>query len=141
MSKMEPDDDTVRHVPRALIIQDEVALNKMLKTMLEQMHMLTFCETQTATALKHYSQIHPDLVMLDIGMPGGWKTLDTIKETKVLFRRPAIIILCDSRDPATRLMGKLRGVEEYLLKSCTREAVQVAVRRAINLDDLDDESR
>jgi DNA-binding response OmpR family regulator len=84
-------------------------------------------------ALETYKEVQPDLVLLDIGLPDmtGWKVLDAIKESKSIFKRPSVIVMTAYGDPANRLMGKLQGVDEYLIKPFTPEEIEHVVRQVL----------
>jgi CheY-like chemotaxis protein len=118
-----------------LIIEDAVELGEMLKVTLEALQLLVVHESHGLKALERYKQIRPDLVLLDIGLPDmtGWKVLDAIKEMKALYKRPAIIVMTAYGDPANRLMGKLQGVEEYLIKPFTTEELRRLVSHVLEL--------
>jgi len=141
----DPEDDTQTrassvktwtHVPRVLIVEDTIELGEVIQTTLQRMHIMAFCETHGLKALKRYEEIQPDLVLLDIGLPDmtGWKVLDAMKESKAIFRRPAIVVITAYGDPANRLMGKLQGVDNYLIKPFTPDEVQKVVQDVLGRD-------
>jgi len=125
--------DTVPHIPHVLIVEDAVELGEMIQTTLKQMKLMVFCETSGARALERYNEIQPDIVLLDIGLPDmtGWKVLDAIKEGKALFRRPVIVMLTAYGDPANRLMGKLQGVDHYLIKPFTPAEIEQVIQNIL----------
>jgi DNA-binding response OmpR family regulator len=131
------DDDspTLTHVPRVLIVEDTIELADIIRAALKNMNVLTFHEARGISAIRVYHDIRPDLVLLDIGLPdmSGWKLLDTIKESHVDGRRrPMIVVITAYGDPANRLMGKLQGVDDYLIKPFTLESVRVIVQHMID---------
>src|SRR5262249_19256480 len=115
--------DTIHHIPRVLIVEDTVELGEFIQRILEKLHFLSFRETHGSRALTLYQKIRPDLVLLDIGLPdmNGWRVLDEIKEARGEKSRPAIVVITAYGDPANRLMGKLQGVDNYLMKPFTAE--------------------
>jgi len=127
------DSTTVTHIPRALVVEDTLELGELIKTALAKIRVLAFTETHGMKALERYNEIKPDIVLLDIGLPDmiGWRVLDSIKETKAMFKRPAIVIITAYDDPANRLMGKLQGVDDYLIKPFTPEEIQGVVKRVL----------
>src|SRR5258706_14822067 len=129
----DPADTTITHIPRVLIIEDTIELGELIQMTMERMHLLTFRETHGLRALERYNDIRPDLVLLDIGLPDmtGWKVLDAIKEGKAIFKRPAIIVITAYGDPANRLMGKLQGVDNYLIKPFTTEDIRSVVQTVL----------
>ncbi len=128
-------DQTIKHIPRVLIIEDALELADLLKMTLEQMQILVFHESQGLKALDRYKVVRPDLVLLDIGLPDmtGWKVLDAIKELKSIYKRPAIVVMTAYGDPANRLMGKLQGVEQYLVKPFTGEELRRVISQVLDM--------
>ena len=126
-------DTTVTHIPRVLIVEDMVELGEVSRVTIERMQILVFTETHGLTALERYNEIRPDIVMLDIALPDmtGWKVLDAIKESKAIFRSPKIIVMTAYGDPANRLMGKLQGVDKYLIKPFTPAEVVKLIREVL----------
>jgi DNA-binding response OmpR family regulator len=86
-------------------------------------------------ALEVYNSEHPDLVLLDIALPDttGWKVLDTMREQQKGGNGPIIIVITAYGDPANRLMGKLQGIYDYLIKPFTPDEVEKVVITALDL--------
>jgi two-component system response regulator AdeR len=124
---------TRMHIPRALVIEDSADLGQIIQETLYRIHILAFHEINGRAALERYDQIHPDVVLLDINLPDmtGWEVLDVIKERR-LGRQPAIIIISANGDPASRLLGRLQAVDEYLVKPFTSADMQETVRRILS---------
>ncbi len=132
-SETDPNAPTLTHIPRILIVEDTIELGEIIQAALKGMNVLTFHEVRGTSALRVYNDIRPDLVMLDIGLPDmtGWKLLDSMRETQTLLRRPAIVVITAFGDPANRLMGKLQGVDTYLVKPFKLNDVRAIVRRIL----------
>jgi DNA-binding response OmpR family regulator len=126
--------ETRRHSVRVLIVEDTLELAEIIKAALRHMSVLVYHEARGQSALQTYHSVRPDLVLLDIGLPdmSGWKLLDAIKETQTENRRPVICVITAYGDPANRLMGKLQGVDEYLIKPFTLDDVRGVVQKVID---------
>jgi len=122
------------HTPSVLIIEDTTELGEIIQATLERLNMVTAHETHGLKALSRFEAMLPDVVLLDIGLPDmtGWKFLEAIKE-KYKDRMPIIIIITAYGDPANRLVGKLQGVYDYLIKPFTTSDVEKVVARALGL--------
>lgn len=120
--------------PSVLIIEDTTELGEVIQATLERMNMITAHETHGLKALSRYETMRPNVVLLDIGLPDmtGWKFLEAIKE-KYKDHTPVIIIITAYGDPANRLVGKLQGVFDYLIKPFTASDVEKVVSRALGL--------
>ena len=78
--------------------------------------------------LQHLSEWHPQLVLLDLLMPGGWDGIETTR--RILERAPdvRVIALTASLDEP-RMMGVLRaGAAGYIRKDAEPETLLAAVR-------------
>lgn len=118
--------------PSVLIIEDTTELGEVIQATLERMNMITAHETHGLKALSRYETMQPDIVLLDIGLPDmtGWKFLEAIKD-KYKNHQPVIIVITAYGDPANRLVGKLQGVFDYLIKPFTASDVEKVVARAL----------
>lgn len=127
---------THRHINRVLIIEDTPDLARIIQLSLGQINVMTTIETSGTRGLDACYDLRPDLVLLDIGLPDmtGWRVLDAIKVMREKHARPLVVIITAYGDPANRLMGKLQGVEGYLIKPFTSQEVQTLVRGLLSLE-------
>jgi DNA-binding response OmpR family regulator len=122
-------------IRKVLIIEDTTELAEVVKFTLERLDLKVFVETHGHKALEVYNTEHPDLVLLDIALPDtiGWKVLDTMREQQKGGNGPIIIVITAYGDPANRLMGKLQGIYDYLIKPFTPDEVEKVVITALDL--------
>lgn len=124
--------------PVVLIVEDTQELAEVISATLERMGMITAHETHGQKALAKFEDMNPDVVLLDISLPDmtGWKIMDVIKERQDQAvnpsRRPIVIVISAYGDPANRLVGKLQGVHDYLIKPFTADEIEKVVTRALN---------
>lgn len=120
----------------ALIIEDTYELAEILQVTLQRMHIATAHESHGGRAFDRYNEMHPDVLLLDIGLPDGpgWSVLERIKEQqhKSGGKMPAVIVITAYGDPANRLVGKLHGVDSYLIKPFTPHEVERTVQMALS---------
>lgn len=120
----------------ALIVEDTLELAEILQVTLQRMQIATAHESHVGRAVSRFNEIHPDVVLLDIGLPDGpgWKVLDSIKELQhgTGDKPPVVIVISAYGDAANRLVGKLHGVYSYLVKPFTPSEVESAVRSALS---------
>jgi CheY-like chemotaxis protein len=119
-------------VASVLILEDTTELAEVIQATLERLNMTTVIESHGGKALSHYEAVKPDVVLLDLGLPdmNGWKFLETIKE-KYKADLPIVIVITAYGDPANRLVGKLQGVYDYLIKPFTSDEVERVVTGAL----------
>ena len=120
------------HMPSVLIIEDTTELAEVIQATLERMNMQTAHETHGGKAIDRFDEMHPDVVLLDIGLPdmSGWKFLEAVKE-KHKEDMPIIIVITAYGDPANRLVAKFQGVYNYLIKPFTSDEVEQVVMSAL----------
>lgn len=122
---------------RILIVEDTVEFAELVRLALGRLGAEVNHVTMAGDALRAVARFRPDLILLDIGLPDmdGWRLLETLrKDTYRDGSAPVIIVLTSHGDPANRLMGKLQGVDGYLVKTCTMAAIRSTVAEALQLD-------
>jgi CheY-like chemotaxis protein len=126
---------TATRAPSVLIVEDTTELAEVISATLERMNMKIATETHGGKALARYAEVNPDVILLDIGLPDitGWQFLEGIKETRQdTDKMPIVIVITAYGDPANRLVGKLQGVQDYLIKPFTADEVEKVVQRALS---------
>jgi CheY-like chemotaxis protein len=120
--------------PSVLIIEDSRELAEIIEATLQRLDVATAHETHGRKAFNRYEDVHPDVILLDIGLPDmtGWKLLENIKEKNGEANMPRVIIITAYGDPANRLIGKLQNVHDYLIKPFTAEEVERVVMGALD---------
>ena len=121
-----------KHQAKVLIVEDTTELAEVIAITLERIDMRTYLETHVDRALHVYKTEHPDIILLDIGLPdkSGWKLLDAIRDLDE-NERPLVVVITAHGDPANRLMGKLQGVHGYLIKPFTTDEVERVVTHVL----------
>lgn len=120
-----------------LIVEDIEDLAGVMQITLRRMGINTHHVSDGYAALDFLAENTPDLVLLDIGLPGmsGWDVLENIKANMEEIPFP-IIILTAFNDPANRLIGRLQKyVTQYVTKPFEVETLRKAVRSALQLGD------
>ena len=120
---------------RVLIVEDAVELAAILLRILERMGFEVQHAVDGSQALELYHSHRPDLVLLDIALPDitGWRLLEEMRERPHGGASPIVLVITAYGDPANRLMGKLQGVQGYLIKPFKVEDVGSAVMSALRL--------
>ncbi len=120
----------------ALIVEDHDDIAGLMQVSLRRLGVNSHHARSGFLALDFLAHSTPDLLLLDINMPGmtGWQVLDTIKERYPDARYP-VIVLTALTDPANRTIGKLQSqVVRYLTKPFDLDVFEQAVREALKLD-------
>lgn len=123
------------HAPVVLIIEDTTELAEIIQATLERQNMDVTHVTHGNKAIEKFHELNPDVVLLDISLPDmtGWKIMDAVKERMEQGKKmPVTIVITAYDDPANRLVGKLQGVQGYLIKPFTSDEIEKAVMQAIS---------
>lgn len=117
-----------------LIVDDEPQVRKLLETLLHHEGYQTVSASSGEEALQVVAQQAPDLILLDIMMPGmdGYEVASQLKSDDVTAGIP-IIMLSALSDPGARVSGLESGAEEFLSKPIERIELSLRVRNLLRL--------
>lgn len=121
--------------PLILIVEDAVELAQISQITLSRLGLKTMHAVNGQRALEMLAEQSPDLMLLDIGLPGmnGWEVLERIKLDESAPEFP-IIVLTAASDPVNRLIGKLQErVKRYIVKPYSVDELKQAVREILDL--------
>ena len=131
---MNPSPDVADRPARILIVDDERHNRQLLEGMLtpEGFHLLT--AASGAEALAIVAQQPPDLILLDIMMPGmdGYQVAGTIKRNVATKNIPVIMVTALG-DLDTKMLALNAGAEDFLSKPVNRAELCVRVRNLLRL--------
>ena len=109
-----------------LIIEDEPALVKVLRSYLEQAGFSVLTAYRGDTGLSTWEHKRPDLVILDLNLP-GMDGLDVAREIRRKSATP-IIMLTARVEEADQLIGLELGADDYITKPFSPRVVVAHVR-------------
>jgi diguanylate cyclase (GGDEF)-like protein/PAS domain S-box-containing protein len=126
-------------VATILIVDDEASNRKLLEALLHAENYLTLTAANGEDALAAIAQLAPDLVLLDIMMPGmdGYQVASTLKANPATAHIP-IIMLTAQIDRSAKLAGLKSGAEEFLTKPVDRAELSLRVRNLLRLKEYAD---
>ena len=123
-------------VAKVLVVEDDSTVSGVLAAYLRKAGFEPRIAADGATALQEWTQRKPDVVMLDIMLP-GITGLDVLARRRANDDGAAVIILSARGDEEDRLLGLEVGADDYVVKPVSpREAVlrvQALLRRAERL--------
>lgn len=119
---------------RVLVVDDEADILELIKVNLE----LDGHDVTTALggeeALTRVREAHPDLILLDVMMPGvdGWTVLGRIKsETDVDVSRIPVLMVTARTAQEDRIRGGIEGAIRYLTKPFSPSTLRQEVKDAL----------
>jgi CheY-like chemotaxis protein len=107
---------------RALVVEDSTTTADQIKRYLQDMGIETITVTKGDDAALQAAQIRPDIVILDILLPGksGWEIMAELKSTPATTSIPILVISNIDDQPR----GMTLGASGYLVKPITRQELQ-----------------
>ena len=122
-----------------LIVDDESQDRKLLEALLRPEGYLTQSAANGEAALASIAQSPPDLILLDLMMPGmdGYEVAGRLKANPATSNIPIIMITVQD-DRNARLLGLKAGAEDFLTKPIDRAELWLRVRNLLRLKALND---
>ncbi|CQR56293.1 response regulator transcription factor [Paenibacillus riograndensis] len=101
-------------MPKVLVVDDDANIRELVRLYLEDEGIEVVQKGNGAEALEYAENYPPDLVVLDIMMPGmdGWALCARLRE---LGDMPVLMITAKG-EPADRIKGFKLGTDDYLVK-------------------------
>jgi two-component system, cell cycle sensor histidine kinase and response regulator CckA len=131
---MSPRPDITDHPARILIVDDDKLDRQLLEVMLAPQGFLLLTAASGEEALAIAARERPDLILLDVKMPGvdGFQVAAKIKADLATKNIPVIMVTAlDDRD--ARMLGLSTGAEDFLTKPVDRAELSVRVRNLLRL--------
>lgn len=112
-----------------LIVEDEHELARVVQSYLEQAGMTVRVESNGDQGLRAWEQLHPDLVLLDLNLPG----MDGLEVAKAIRRKSEtpIIMVTARAEEYDRLIGLELGADDYIVKPFSPREVVARVRAVL----------
>ncbi|MEL6814041.1 MAG: response regulator [Cyanobacteria bacterium J06598_3] len=116
----------------ALIVEDSLTDTEVLTGYLRQTGVSVTSANSSEEALKMLQSAHPDLVFLDVVLPGqsGFEFCHDLKTNESTRNIP--IIICSTKDTeADKLWGSMLGADAYLAKPFSQQQITQAVAQFV----------
>ena len=117
-----------------LVVDDDAANLRMASHILSEEQMRVSCLKSGEDAIKFLQANRPDLILLDIHMPGmdGFETIAALKENPATADIP-VIFLTANDDSSTESRGLEAGAMDFIKKPFVPEVLLLRVRHIIEL--------
>lgn len=99
---------------KILIVDDDTNISELISLYLNKECFETRCEENGEDALKAFSEFHPDLILLDLMLPGmdGYQVCREIRR----HSQTPIIMLSAKGEVFDRVLGLELGADDYIIK-------------------------
>lgn len=118
---------------KVFCIDDSVTVQFMVKQILILVGYQVIDNTDPLKSLMLLSKQQPDLIMMDVKMPGieGYELLDLIKRSNKLNKIP-VVMLTSQKRKLDRLRAKILGASAYITKPFSAEELITVVDRVLS---------
>ncbi len=112
-----------------LLVDDELKITRLLRDYLQQAGFRVVTATDGPTALTEARSERPDMIVLDLGLPGidGLDVTRTLRKTSDV----PIIILTARAEESDRIVGLELGADDYLVKPFSPRELVARVRAVL----------
>ncbi len=119
----------IHHQPRILVIDDESFFLDLLAETLSADYQVSLAKSALAGLARANGRTRPDLILLDISMPGmdGYETIIELKRNP-LTRDIPVIFLTARQSPEDELHGFELGAADYITKPISLPVLHARVR-------------
>lgn len=118
---------------RVLIVEDQEDIRELIRVTLEFEDYDIHEAGNGPDGLAAAQRLAPDLILLDVMMPGGMDGLQVCKAVKSdpRLRRTKVVLLTARTERTDRQAGSQAGADEYLVKPFSPLEVLTVVQRLI----------
>jgi two-component system alkaline phosphatase synthesis response regulator PhoP len=116
-------------VRTVLVVDDELKITRLVRDYLEQAGFVVAIAADGPGALAAARQLHPDLIVLDLGLP-GMDGLDVIRSLRTVSMVP-VVVLTARAEEADRVVGLELGADDYLVKPFSPKELVARVRAVL----------
>lgn len=117
------------HAGRILVIDDEPAIRRLLRTTLQVHNYEIFESSNAVAALARCQEVNPETIILDLGLPDR-DGLDLITDIRKFSQVP-ILILSSRDDERGKVAALDAGADDYITKPFGAEELLARIRTAM----------
>ena len=118
---------------KILVIEDDADIRKLLKHRLESEGYETAFAWDAVTALTAARKAEPDLIILDLGLPGGdgWVVMERLQTLAPFSMIPIVVVSAQPAEPhAERALAA--GAHAFVTKPFDAENLLAVLREALS---------
>jgi two-component system alkaline phosphatase synthesis response regulator PhoP len=119
-------------MPRILVVDDDIKIVRLVRAYLEQAGYQVLTAHDGNAAMLLIRQERPDLVVLDLMMPGrdGWDVTRIVRGDEALTATPIIMLTARVED-TDKILGLELGADDYITKPFNPREVVARVRAVL----------
>lgn|SRR5689334_14548781 len=119
---------------RILLVDDHALVRQGLERLLNLGDEFVVCEEagNAADGIELVRELHPDAVIVDIGLPGDTDGIGLTRQLRDEFPNMVVLILSSHDEPKYVRNAERAGAMGYVLKDQAIESLRIALRRAFS---------
>ncbi len=125
---------------KVLVIDDEEISRRMLKRLLTMAGYETFVADGGEAGLKIFKKENPDIVLVDIEMP-GMDGIEVLGEVKKIFAQTEVIVITGHGGMETVIEALRKDAFDYITKPINYDELKITIKRALEKQRLLIENR
>ena len=115
---------------KILVIDDELNIRTLIDLLLSRQGFDVVLADNGWTGLQLYRQEHPDVIVLDLKMP-GLDGVTVLKEIRRVDLNQPVIIWTGANTPRTEQQIRALGVNEVIMKGSALHALEDTIKRLL----------
>ncbi len=118
---------------KILIVEDQPDIRELIRMTLEIEDYDVHEAAQGADAIQLVSRVQPDLMLVDVMMPGGMDGYEVCRRVRAdaRFKRTKIVMLTARDSAADRAAGMRAGATDYLAKPFSPRQLLAVVNKVL----------
>ena len=112
---------------RVLIVEDDPYIARLLRLQLQHRHLNVQCESDGLSGLKTAAEFDPEVIILDIMLP-GMDGVGVLKELRQRGSRAPVIMLTARNTSLDKVHSLNQGADDYLTKPFSMEELAARIR-------------
>lgn len=119
---------------KVMIVDDELELRELVETILERVGYKVITAESGEKALEKLKKVKPDMVLLDVRMPGlnGWQTLEEISRRGIVEEAPVVMFTVEKLSFVQILRKDIENLVGYIEKPFTSSELVETTERIID---------
>jgi DNA-binding response OmpR family regulator len=110
--------ESLQNKTRILIVEDDFALRSMLALLMQSLGYEVYQEENGSSAVRKVLDLRPDLILLDVNLPGmkGTEICGKVKSDVRVKDIPILMMTGEFREIEDKVEGFDRGADDYVVK-------------------------
>jgi two-component system response regulator NreC len=121
-----------RRRPRVLLADDYAGLHASISRLLSPTCDMVGCVSDSATLLEATGRLRPDVVLLDLSLPGGLNILEVCRRIKATTPEVNVVVFTATDDPDLRRLAYEAGASDFVWKLNVQTDLVAAIQRAFD---------